>query len=132
MKAILDKQACTVKIQSSGNGWKDTRKVEGTLSAEGNVFAIDYTLDGDDCRFVFSGTEAFQTRSGSLEIQMRFCEGRQTQCVLATMQGTGGYSLFTKKINTQLTDRGVTVELVYLSGTDKEKITLRLTATIES
>jgi hypothetical protein len=123
---------CKIKISSSGNGWKDNRSCDGTYHLGEGMFSLEYTLDGDKCRFVCTPDEAFQTRSGSVTINISFLKGRQTECVLLSSQGTGGYRVYTKQLTYRAEENGAVAELVYLSGEDKEKIKLRIEAAVRS
>jgi uncharacterized beta-barrel protein YwiB (DUF1934 family) len=117
---------CQIKIKSAGNDWENVHKGEAQFFQHENGFGVEYEYEGDTCKFVVDNHEAFQMRTGAIGVDIHFMLGRQTQCMFTTSHGTGGYSVYTKKLDYQLHERGALVDLVYLSGADKEKVTLHL------
>lgn len=116
-----------IKICSFGSGWKDERNAVGSVE-EGEFLKISYSLDGDECVFVYSGGSAVQERRGSQRIKIGFDKGRATQCVIGSGSLSGAFDIYTRDIIFKKGKFGFRIILDYESGSDREKIKLELTA----
>jgi uncharacterized beta-barrel protein YwiB (DUF1934 family) len=119
---------CQIKIKSTGNDWENSHKGKGCLTQTENGFCVDYEYEGDTCHFAVEGNNAVQSRTGGINLQIHFLLNQQTQCTFSSSHGSGGFAVYTKKLVHTFQPQKATVELVYLSGSDKERVRLWLEA----
>ncbi len=119
---------CRLTINSQGNGWKNDVVCPARLEVGEGTARIVYQLEGDDCSFSFSNGRAEQVRKGGVNVRISFVQGSKTVCVLGDENLRGGYGVFTQKLSCVVKPHGVTAVIEYLSGDDREKITVKLRA----
>lgn len=116
-----------INITSRGRGWSDSKTCEGTVMCDGAT-VINYTLDGDKCTLTADGGKVIQNRVGKQCIHIEFEEGKKTVCTFGDGAMSGSFEILTKKIKLISGKGGIRLNLEYLSGSDKEPVTLTLTA----
>lgn len=121
-------QNVNVKIDSRGDGWSDLKTAEGRLVNDGKSIKLCYVLDGDECALVIRGGKITQTRRGNQFVDIAFVEGRTTSCTVGCCGFTGSFEVFTEKADCVFGEDGLRLDFDYLSGAEKERIKLTLTA----
>lgn len=117
-----------INITSRGNGWSDSKTCEGEVVVSDGVTVINYTLDGDKCTLTSNGAKVIQKREGLQCVHIEFEEGKKTICTFGDGAMSGSFEVLTKKIKFVSGKGGLRLELEYLSGSDKEPVSLTLTA----
>lgn len=124
-------ETCNLKILSKGEGWQDSRSVDGEIDIDEGVFILRYSLDGDSCLLKFKNKKVEQFRKGSQTIHIEFEKGEFTECIIGDCELCGSYKIFTKSLDCKIFSKGFRLMLEYESGEDKENISLLLTAYIK-
>ncbi len=101
---------CNVTLD---NGEVGVFTATGELEYKANGFKLSYELDGDSCTLVFSNGVLSQARIGSLNVDLDFKEGLETQCRISDGALSGGFPLFTQKLEVAVSECGVNVFAVY-------------------
>ena len=117
-----------IKIASFGTGWNDVRITEETTEMRGEEVKVDYSLDGDACTLTVNGGKAVQKRCGEQNVHILFEEGKTTECVFGNGGMSGSFLIFTNKIKLINSKGGFKLKLDYLSGWDREPVSLTFTA----
>lgn len=121
---------CRLAITSRGEGWKSDIIVPARVEIAQDCVQAYYVLDGDECAFTYSRGRAEQTRKGSVNIRMSFVCGRRTACILGEGGLSGGYPVFTDRLDCLIRERGFMARIDYRSGNDGERVTVSLRALI--
>ena len=119
---------CRVTINSQSESFNDEKQTEGRFTSDGEGVRLSYKLDGDDCVLTADGKTITQTRTGANNIRLTFRKGERTQCILTSGGMSGSFEIFTDEIKFTEDKNGFKLFLKYLSGGDREKIKLTLTA----
>lgn len=101
---------CNVTLD---NGEVGVFTATGELEYKANGFKLSYELDGDSCTLVFSNGVLSQARIGSLNVDLDFKEGLETRCRISDGALSGGFPLFTQKLEVAVSEGGVNVFAVY-------------------
>ena len=117
-----------VTINSCGGNWKDSRSADGVFTRTQDGCSVKYSLDGDECVLTVNGGTVTQERLGVQRVNITFEQGKTTQCTIGSGGLSGGFEVFTRKLETLYGKGGFKVSLEYESGADKEIINLTLTA----
>lgn len=119
---------CRLSISSRGNGWESNIVQGAKMEISEGSAVIYYSLDGDDCTLFLSPDRAEQTRKGGVNIRLSFVEGGNTACVIGDDDLRGGYGIFTERLNCMVRNFGVNAVIEYLSGEDREHVSLKIRA----
>lgn len=120
---------CRLSIISCGNKWESNISCRGRIKILGDSAVVHYAIDGDECTLILSQDRIEQVRKGSVNIRISFVEGGKTACILGDENLRGGYEVFTSRLSCTVKKFGAVARIEYLSGEDKERITLSVRAT---
>ena len=81
------------------NGEVGVFTATGELEYKDNGFKLSYELDGDSCTLVFSNEVLSQARIGSLNVDLDFKEGLETQCRISDGALSGGFPVSEGGVN---------------------------------
>ena len=120
---------CRLTIISRGSEWESNISCCGRMKISDNSAVICYSMDGDECTLSLSPGRIEQVRKGSTNIRISFVEGGKTACILGDELLRGGYEVFTSRLSCIIKKFGAVARIEYLSGEDRERITLSVSAT---
>lgn len=100
---------CNVTLDNGGTVFTST----GELRYVGEGFDLSYELGGDMCRLRYDGKTLFETRRGSLCLDMTFSEHEETFCKLSDGELTGSFPLFTHGLAVTKTPSGLKISVIY-------------------
>lgn len=113
-------------ISSFGDGWKDcVRDDFADMSVNEEEAVISYKIDGDECSLVLSPSYAIQRRKGKFNATINLSEEGKSFCEFSDGKLVGGYKIQIKEYKFIQGPLGCTLKTTYLSGEDKEEITLK-------
>lgn len=100
----------------------------GTLEYADAGFRLSYGLDGDNCLLVYDGKKLYESRRGSLCLEMTFSAGEKTTCTLSDGAAEGSFPLFTHSLAVTENPNGFEISVRYdFSGEITElKITVKI------
>ena len=102
-----------IEIFTRGGGEESSFSSHGTLTPRRGGFRVEYTLSGDSCTLSWDGKTLTQRRRGHLCADMRFAEGRKTDCSLSEGGATFPFTVSTRVIGTSFGEWGCTVTMEY-------------------
>lgn len=117
-----------INITSNGANWSDNKTCEGDVTFSDDTVIINYTLDGDKCTLTVGRGKVIQKRTGAQNVNVQFEEGKKTSCTLGSGGLSGSFEILTEKIKFVSGKGGLRLNLEYLSGNDREHVSLTLTA----
>lgn len=100
---------CNVTLDNSGAVFT----AAGELEYNGEGFELSYVLDGDMCQLRYDGKTLFETRRGSLCLDMTFSENEETCCSLSDGELTGSFPLFTHGLAVTKNPNGLKISVIY-------------------
>ena len=115
-------ESCKITLSSA----ESEIVVFGEMALTANGFKLFYKLDGDGCEAAYESGIFTQTRSGSFNMTVRFCENADSECVIKEGGLSGAIGVFTKKLSADIKSNGVAVYINYELGGEQK--TLKLTA----
>ena len=108
-----------IEIFSRGGGEESSFSARGTLRVHRGGFSADYELSGDSCTLSWDGKTLTQRRRGNLCIDMRFCEGCETECSLSEGGATFPFTVRTRVLGISYGEEGCTVTMEYFRFGDE-------------
>ncbi|MDE6441626.1 MAG: DUF1934 domain-containing protein [Clostridia bacterium] len=117
-----------INITSNGANWSDNKTCEGDVTFSDGAVIINYTLDGDKCTLTVDSGKVVQNRVGAQNVNVQFEEGKKTSCIFGSGGLSGSFEILTEKIKIVYGKGGLRLNLEYLSGSDRERVNLTLTA----
>lgn len=121
---------CRLSINSEGKGWRSDVSERAKIEINKDCARIEYTLDGDYCVLSLSHDFIEQTRRGETDISMSFRQNDKTLCIIGDNALRGGFEIFCTKLKCTLGAKGVDAHIEYLSGEDREKVSVRIRALV--
>lgn len=107
---------CKLNITSKGEGFENEVGALGEINITENFFVLNYELDGDKCLLVYKDGTLSQTRQGSQNINMFFCQGKTTVCTLGLGDYTADLPLKCEKLAVENKDNFIILTLKYDCG----------------
>jgi uncharacterized beta-barrel protein YwiB (DUF1934 family) len=117
-----------IAITSQGNGWNNNIISPAEIVRGESGVTVHYSIEGDKCTLEVSNDCVVQTRKGKADLHLTFRQGEQTACIIGDVSLAGGYKIFTERMKVVVGKSGCFVNLIYFSGDDGEKISLKITA----
>lgn len=102
---------------------------ENLFSACGEYFTcdgeevVDYVFDGDPCKLIFRKDSLTQLHAGSTHLRIIFAEGKTTGCDFAEGGLSGGYKIFTQKLDISKKAGSISARVLYHPEGDESLIT---------
>lgn len=83
---------------------------------DGEAASLYYTFDDAEYKLEVADGGVTQTRTGDVNLFMRFEEGRSTLCRIEDGGRSGAFALLTKRLNIEFLNSGFEAECVYSDG----------------
>lgn len=102
-----------VKVLTDADGEKTSLISSGNFFETESGFKIDYLTDGDKCALCYDGKRLFQTRRGSVNMDVAFAEKTQTLLKLFMGGSVGEVPVYTNALNIKDDKFGKTIYINY-------------------